>query len=72
MLNFLAYFASGLILFSFTQKNQIKLRFYNSVGAAIFIFYSLVKEDYPVVFINSAIVIMNLFYILKPQNKEEK
>jgi len=69
MLNFIAYIASAFILFSFTMKDQIKLRIFNSIGAAMFIYYSLVKSDYPVVFINSAIVLINLFYIIKSRKK---
>jgi hypothetical protein len=48
-----------------TLKDQLKLRFFNSIGAALFIYYSLSKNDYPVVFINSAIVLINIFYIIK-------
>lgn len=51
------------------MKDQIKLRIFNSIGAAMFIYYSLVKSDYPVVFINSAIVLINLFYIIKSRKK---
>lgn len=64
MLNTIAYIASAFILFSFTLKDQKKLRIFNSIGALLFIFYSYMKTDYPVVFINSAIVLINLYYIL--------
>jgi len=60
-----AYIASAFILFSFTLKDQLKLRIFNTIGAAIFIYYSLYKNDYPVVFINSSIVIINLYYIIR-------
>jgi hypothetical protein len=61
----IAYIASAFILVSFTLKDQLKLRIFNSIGALIFIYYSLYKNDYPVVFINSSIVVINLFYIIK-------
>ncbi len=61
----IAYIASAFILFSFTLKDQLKLRIFNSIGALIFIYYSLYKNDYPVVFINTSIVVINLFYIIK-------
>jgi hypothetical protein len=64
MLNTIAYIASAFILFSFTLKDQKKLRIFNSIGAILFIFYSYMKADYPVVFINTAIVVINLYYIL--------
>ena len=61
----IAYIASAFILVSFTLKDQLRLRIFNSIGALIFIYYSLYKNDYPVVFINTSIVIINLFYIIK-------
>jgi len=64
MLNTIAYIASAFILFSFTLKDPKKLRIFNSIGAILFIFYSYMKADYPVVFINTAIVVINLYYIL--------
>ena len=47
MLNTIAYIASAFILFSFTLKDQKKLRIFNSIGAILFIFYSYMKADYP-------------------------
>lgn len=61
----IAYIASAFVLFSFTQKDQLKLRTFNSIGAFLFVFYSVYKEDYPIVFINSAIIGINLYYIFK-------
>jgi hypothetical protein len=61
----LAYIGSAFILFSFLLKDQIKLRILNSIGAFIFVFYSLYRNDYPVVFINSSIIIINIFYLIK-------
>ena len=61
----IAYIASSFILVSFTLKDQLRLRIFNSIGALIFIYYSLYKNDYPVVFINTSIVVINLFYIIK-------
>lgn len=60
-----AYIASVFILFSFTLKDQVKLRIFNTIGAAIFIYYAAYKNDYPVIFINSSIVLINLFYIIR-------
>lgn len=65
-----AYLATAFILFSFMMKDQTKLRIFNSIGAALFIYYSFMKSDYPIVFINSAIVAINLFYIAKNLRKD--
>lgn len=69
-MDIVAYIASAFILFSFTLKDQLKLRIFNTIGAAIFIYYSFYKNDYPVVFINSSIVVINLYYIIR--NKKWK
>lgn len=65
MIDLVAYIGSAFILVSFMLKDQIKLRILNSIGALIFIYYSVYKADYPVIFINSSIVIINLIYIIK-------
>lgn len=65
MIDLVAYIGSAFILVSFMLKDQIKLRILNSIGALIFIYYSVYKGDYPVIFINSSIVIINLIYIIK-------
>jgi hypothetical protein len=65
MIDLIAYIGSAFILVSFMLKDQIKLRILNSIGALIFIYYSVYKGDYPVIFINSSIVIINLIYIIK-------
>ena len=65
MIDLIAYIGSAFILVSFMLKNQIKLRILNSIGALIFIYYSVYKEDYPVIFINSSIVIINIIYVIK-------
>lgn len=66
----LAYFASALILVSFMMKDQLKLRLINSVGCAIFVFYSLQKADYPIVFVNVAVISINIMYIIKSKSKK--
>lgn len=60
-----AYIGSAFILISFLLKDQIKLRILNTIGAFIFVFYSFYKKDYPVIFINSSIVIINVVYIIR-------
>jgi len=65
MLNVIAYIGSFFILISFMLKDQIKLRVLNSIGASIFIYYSFSRGDYPIVFINTSIVLINIVYILR-------
>jgi len=65
MLDIIAYIGSAFILISFMLKDQIKLRVLNSIGASIFIYYSISKGDYPVIFINASIVLINAVYIIR-------
>jgi hypothetical protein len=69
-LSSIAYIASAFILFSFTMKDQIKLRIFNSIGATLFVYYSLMRLDYPVVFINVSVIIINLYFIIKSKKNE--
>jgi hypothetical protein len=69
MLDIIAYSASVIILISFTMKDIIKLRILNTIGALMFLYYSTMKHDAPVMFINGAIAIINLFYIYKLTRK---
>lgn len=65
MIDLVAYIGSAFILVSFMLKDQIKLRILNSIGASIFVYYSFSRGDYPVIFINTSIVLINVVYILK-------
>ena len=69
MLDIIAYTASAIILVSFTMKDILLLRTLNTIGALMFLYYSTMKHDAPVMFINGAIVIINLFYIYKLTRK---
>ena len=64
----LAYIASGLILTSFLQKKMINLRILSIIGSLLFVLYSSLRGDIPIVFINSAITLINLHWIYKHKN----
>jgi len=68
-LSIIAYSASAIILISFTMKDIILLRTLNTIGALMILYYSTIKHDVPVMFINGAIAIINLVYIYKLTRK---
>lgn len=68
----LAYFASIIILISFLLKDQIKLRALNSIGSSLFIVYAITRSDYPVIFINLSIIIINIIFIFKSLKNAKK
>lgn len=63
----IGYFASFLILVSFLMKDMKKLRIINLFGCGAFILYGIMKDASPIIITNSAIVLINLFYLLKKE-----
>lgn len=63
----IGYLASLGILISFLMKDIQKLRLINSVGCLLFAVYGfLLDVSWPIVVTNVSIVIINLFYLIKP------
>lgn len=71
-ISILAYLASIIILVSFLLKDQIKLRLLNSIGSTLFIVYAITRADYPVIFINGSIIIINSIFIFKSIRNAKK
>ena len=66
----LGYIASGLVLISFLMKDMKKLRIINIFGCMMFISYGILLSSIPVIITNTAIVIINIFYLQR--NKKEE
>ena len=56
--------ASLLVLISFLLKDVRKLRIVNTIGCIVFVVYGALLSSIPVVFTNSAIILINLYYLL--------
>ena len=65
----LGYAASAIIVLSFVLQNVTKIRIVNTLGCTLFVIYGLLISGIPVVIANGAIVIVNLYYLLK--NKKQ-
>jgi hypothetical protein len=63
----IGYLASFLILVSFLMKDMKKLRIINLFGCGAFIIYGVLNHAMPIVITNSAIVLINLYYLLKKE-----
>jgi hypothetical protein len=61
----LAYFASVIVLVSFMVKDIILLRALNNVGCIIFLAYAMYYERYPLVVLNTMVILVNMYYLLK-------
>jgi len=62
----IGYVASLGILISFLMKDIRKLRLINTAGCLLFAVYGFLLDiSWPIVITNVAIVIINLFYLMK-------
>ena len=61
------YAAMGTVLISFLMKSVKKLRIVNSFGCLLFVFYGVLLEPIsnPIIVTNTAIFLINLFYLFK-------
>ena len=59
----IGYTGSVLIATSLTMKNIFKLRKINLMGAITFAVYGLVLPAYPVLVLNSFIIIVDIYYL---------
>jgi len=65
MVEYLGYLASLIVLISLLMKSIKKLRWINLVGALLFSIYGLFINSLPVAFMNFAIVIININFLVK-------
>lgn len=66
----IGYVAMGLVGISFLMKEIRVLRFFNLLGASTFILWGVLLKQPPIYLLNSFIVLVNLYYLLK--KKEPK
>jgi hypothetical protein len=65
----IGYLAMALLLISFLMKDVKKLRIVNSFGCAFFVAYGfLLVTSWPIIITNSAIISINLYYLILRKN----
>jgi len=66
-IEWIGYLAMATVLISFLMKSVIKLRLVNALGALIFIVYGflLTPISKPIIITNIAILIINVYYVIK-------
>ena len=52
-------------LLSFAVKDMYKLRLINSAASMVWIVYGILKVDNPIIVINSAVIVMHLYWFYK-------
>ena len=61
------YLSMIIVLISVTVKDVKKLRITNSVACAMFIFYGIQLNAYPIVIMNSLVIVINLWRLKNPK-----
>ena len=67
VVNWVGYAAMATVLVSFLMKSVTKLRLINSLGCLFFVIYGFLLEplSMPIIITNTAILIINLYYLIK-------
>lgn len=65
ILQWIGYFASGIIAFSMTMNSIVKFRWINLVGASTFAIYGFLIGAFPVMLLNGIIVLVDIYYLQK-------
>jgi len=67
--DWIGYLAMATLLVSFMMKDTNKLRIINSFGCAFFVVYGILLDiSWPIIITNSAIICINLYYLLVNKN----
>jgi hypothetical protein len=61
----MAYVGSVLVFLSFCTKIVKLLRILNNVGCLIFLFYALHNDKMPLIILNSMVILVNIYHLIK-------
>ena len=59
------YIGTLLVILSYLSKDIKNLRILSITACIVFIVYGVMKEDYPILITNLAIIVINLIKVLK-------
>ena len=63
------WFATILILISFTiKKDMFLLRLINVSGTTLWLIYGIIKNDVPLIGVNSSVLLIHLYWFYKNRN----
>ena len=65
------YLASAVVAISLMMSNIKKLRWWNLIGAGLFVAYGLAIDAIPVALVNFFIVLIDAYYIVKIYKAEK-
>jgi uncharacterized protein with PQ loop repeat len=70
VIELLGYVAMIVTLISMTSKNMNLLRILNSIGCVLWMIYGIIRNDNPVILVNSTILIIHLVSLYKTKRNE--
>jgi len=65
----MAYIGSVIIFISFCTKNVNLLRVLNNIGCLIFLFYAIHHGRFPLIILNSMVILVNIYHIWSDKKK---
>jgi hypothetical protein len=65
MIEIIGWIATIGTLLSFAVKDMYKLRLINTAASIVWIVYGILKVDNPIIVINSAVIVMHLYWFYK-------
>ena len=71
ILEWIGYFASGVIALSMTMNSIVKFRWINLVGAFTFSLYGFLIGAFPVMLLNGIIVGVDIYYLIRIYSKNQ-
>jgi hypothetical protein len=69
---YLGYLASLCLVIALLVSNDLKFRWYNTLGNVFFIIYAIVLGAFPVLLTNLILLGINAYYLVKVYTKKEK
>lgn len=72
MIEIIGWIATAGTLLSFAVKDMWKLRLINSIASVVWIVYALLKLDYPILVINTSVIVMHLYWFYKNNNEQRR
>ena len=64
------YIGTVLILLSMMMTSVVKLRIVNMIGSLISIIYAALNNTWPVVFLNTGLIIINAFQLIRMKKEQ--
>ncbi len=71
LIEWIGYTGSALVALSLMMKNIYRLRRINLIGASTFSFYGFLVGVYPVVFLNSFIALVDIYYLIRMKKAKD-